>query len=174
MEKREGAVIGYGVSVSGYSDITVPYYYGADTEARRTDGETAMTTSMRASVLSTETDKLTGVIIGAALRVHTILGPGFLEGIYHNALRISLAKAGLAHTSEQRVPIDFEGVFVGEQRLDLLVERQVIVEVKAVESLAPIHKAQLLAYLKGTRLRIGLLMNFNSERLEVRRVLNGF
>jgi GxxExxY protein len=130
--------------------------------------------AMRASVLSAAEDRLTGIIIGAALRVHTTLGPGFLEGIYHNALRISLTKAGLAHTSEQRVPIDFEGTFVGEQRLDLLIEQQVVVEVKSVEAIAPIHKAQLLAYLKGTRLRIGLLMNFNAERLDVRRVLNGY
>ena len=133
-----------------------------------------MGTVMRASALSADEDRLTGTIIGAALRVHTALGPGFLEGIYHNALRVSLMKAGLSHTSEQRVPIDFEGTFVGEQRLDLVVEGQVVIEVKSVESLARIHKAQLLAYLKGTRLRIGLLMNFNAERLEVRRVLNGF
>ena len=133
-----------------------------------------MGTAMRASSLSPEDDRLTGTIIGAALRVHTALGPGFLEGIYHNALRVSLSKAGLPHTSEQRVPIDLEGTFVGEQRLDLLIAGQVVVEVKTVEALAPIHRAQLLAYLKRTRLRIGLLMNFNAERLEVRRVLNGF
>jgi GxxExxY protein len=133
-----------------------------------------MTTAMRQSALSAEDDRLTGTIIGVALRVHKQLGPGFLESIYHNAMRLALARAGLVHTSEQRITIDFEGTKVGEQRLDLMIEGRVVVEIKAVEALAPIHRAQLIAYLRGTDLRIGLLLNFNGVRLEVKRVLNGY
>jgi GxxExxY protein len=127
---------------------------------------------MRNSTLSPQDDALTGRIIGAAIRVHKVLGPGLLEGLYQKALAVELAKAELVSERELVVPVTYLGVPLGEQRLDLVVNDKVIVELKAVEHLAQVHRAQLLTYLRVSGLTIGLLVNVGSEQIQVKRVLN--
>ena len=110
--------------------------------------------------------------IGAAIKVHKELGPGFLESIYEEALKVELSKNELDFTSQMEVQIEYLGVPVGLHRLDLLVQNEVIVELKAVKELADIHFAQLRSYLKATGMNVGLLLNFSKPTLEVRRVVN--
>ncbi len=113
-----------------------------------------------------------GRVIGAALAVHTTLGPGFLEGIYQRALELELTAMGLRFESQLSVPIRYRGELVGVHRLDLLVESSVVVELKAVSAVLDAHLAQLRSYLRATDTRIGLLLNFNAAVLGVRRVVN--
>lgn len=122
--------------------------------------------------LSPQLNALTGRIIGCAIEVHRGLGPGFLESLYAEALGCALAQANVDYRREVRVSVTFRGVPVGEHRLDLLVGDLVVVELKAVEHLARIHYAQVRSYLRATDLRVGLLLNFDSPTLEVRRILN--
>jgi GxxExxY protein len=118
----------------------------------------------------TDESEITEKIIQAIIRVHRTLGPGFLERIYHNALTIELANQGLLVESEKEVTIYYEGRIIGVHKLDLLVENQVIIELKAVEELAGIHYAQLRSYLKATKLRVGLLVNLAKDKADYRRV----
>ena len=111
-------------------------------------------------------------IIGAAIKVHKELGPGFLESIYEEALKVELSKNELDFASQMEVQIEYLGVPVGLHRLDLLVQNEVIVELKAVKELADIHFGQLRSYLKATGMKVGLLLNFSKPTLEVRRVVN--
>ncbi|MGD9037760.1 MAG: GxxExxY protein [Syntrophobacterales bacterium] len=111
-------------------------------------------------------------IIGAAIKVHKELGPGFLESIYEEALKVELSKNELDFASQMEVQIEYLGVPVGLHRLDLLVQNEVIVELKAVKELADIHFAQLRSYLKATGIKVGLLLNFSKPTLEVKRVVN--
>ena len=111
-------------------------------------------------------------IIGAAIKVHKELGPGFLESIYEEALKVELSKNELDFASQMEVQIEYLGVPVGLHRLDLLVQNEVIVELKAVKELADIHFAQVRSYLKATGMKVGLLLNFSKPTLEVRRVVN--
>jgi GxxExxY protein len=115
---------------------------------------------------------LSNQIIGAAIKVHKELGPGFLESIYEEALKVELSKNELDFASQMEVQIEYLGVPVGLHRLDLLVQNEVIVELKAVKELADIHFAQLRSYLKATGIKVGLLLNFSKPTLEVRRVVN--
>ncbi len=112
----------------------------------------------------------------AAIEVHRLLGPGLLEGIYEVALCKELLLRGLKVERQVRVPVNYKGDDLNcDVRLDLLVERRIIVEVKTVEKIIPLHRAQLLTYLRLRNLWLGLLINFNVEVLRdgVRRVLNG-
>ncbi len=118
-------------------------------------------------------DPLSGRINRAALRVHRALGPGFLESVYHSALRIALKEEGLAFENEAEVRIFYEGAEVGVHYLDLLVERQIVVELKAVQDLGAIHFAQVRSYLRATGLHVGLLYNFNAPTLVIKRVVWG-
>ena len=111
-------------------------------------------------------------MIGAAVEVHKELGPGFLESIYEEVLKVELSKNELDFASQMEVQIEYLGVPVGLHRLDLLIQNEVIVELKAVKELADIHFAQLRSYLKATGMKIGLLLNFSKPTLEVRRVVN--
>ncbi len=108
-----------------------------------------------------EVDQLAHQVIGAAIEVHRTLGPGFLESVYEEALCVELAFLGLPFTRQQTFGLNYRGHVVGQARLDLLVDGRLLVELKAVESLMPIHSAQVLSYLKMTGLRLGLLLNFN-------------
>ena len=131
-----------------------------------------MVVAMRSSTLSAQDDALTEQIIGAAFRVHRILGPGLLEGLYQKALGVELLAAGMSTQSERVINVTYAGVSLGEQRLDLVVGNKVVVELKAVEMLAQVHRAQLLTYLRTSGLPIGLLINLGSEQLQVKRLLN--
>jgi GxxExxY protein len=125
------------------------------------------------TVMSHEFEPVSGKIIEAAIAVHVALGPGFLESIYHSALRIALRNRGIPYESQKKVHIYFEGAEVGVHCLDLLVDSQVVVELKAVEELADIHFAQVRSYLKATSLRVGLLLNFGEKTLNVKRIVKG-
>ena len=108
---------------------------------------------------------LTRKIIAAANKVHEELGPGFVESIYQNAMLHQLQKAGLDVQMEVTVPVFFDGVRVGEHRIDLLVNNLAVVELKAVNELASVHEAQVKSTLKAADLELGLLMNFNVKQL---------
>jgi GxxExxY protein len=105
-------------------------------------------------------------IIGAAIEVHRILGPGFLESVYRKALRHELALRGIASQEEIPISIQFKDLQIEGQRVDLLVEKRIIVELKCAEKFAPIHEAILISYLKTTKFRWGLLFNFHTNILK--------
>ena len=115
--------------------------------------------------------KLTGQIIGAAIDVHKELGPGFLEKIYENALKIELLARGLKFEAQVSVPVRYKGQVVGNYVADIVVEDIVVCELKAVEALIVAHEAQLLNYLKATRFTIGLLLNFGQTKTQVKRLI---
>ncbi|MBI1922190.1 MAG: GxxExxY protein [Geobacter sp.] len=106
-------------------------------------------------------NNLTEKIIGCAIEVHRNLGPGLLESIYERALCHEFNLSGMQYESQVIVPITYKGNNLGDCRLDLLIENEIIVELKAVEKMGPVFKAQLLSYLKMTRKTLGLLINFN-------------
>ncbi len=106
-------------------------------------------------------NQLANTVIGAAIEVHRELGPGFLEGIYEKALCHELTLRNIAYVQQAEVNMSYKGFPVGEGRIDILVENRLVVELKAVDLLAPIHKAQVISYLKATNLLLGLLINFN-------------
>ncbi|KPL05528.1 GxxExxY protein [candidate division BRC1 bacterium SM23_51] len=110
---------------------------------------------------SEELDCLARAVIGAAIEVHRVLGPGYLESVYEQALCVELDLRGVPYSRQSEVGIDYKGKIVGESKLDLLVGDAIVVELKAVEQLAPVHSAQVISYLKATGLQLGLLVNFN-------------
>src|SRR5439155_22468891 len=113
---------------------------------------------------------MTDRIIGAAIRVHKELGPGFLEAMYEEALAIELAAAGLTFERQKLLPVFYREHLIGEHRLDFLVEGKVIVELKAISALDDIHFAIVRSYLKAANLADALLLNFATARLTVKRV----
>jgi GxxExxY protein len=126
--------------------------------------------------LDAETEALCYRIIGACIEVHRELGPGLPECAYEAALCLELGLRGLSFERQLATSIHYKGIEVGTGRLDVLVAKKVILELKAVDTLAAIHTAQLLTYLRATDLRLGLLINFNTVRLRdgIKRILNGF
>ncbi len=120
-------------------------------------------------------DELTREIIGAAIDVHRLLGPGLLESTYEECLAFELQDRGMKFQRQLEIPIRYKGrqLKIG-YRIDLLIDRQIIVELKSVQSIEPIHEAQLLTYLKLSNKRCGLLLNFNVPMMKqgVRRLLN--
>ncbi|MDO9565514.1 MAG: GxxExxY protein [Candidatus Desulfaltia sp.] len=117
-------------------------------------------------------EELSNKIIGAAIEVHRTLGPGFLESIYEEALKIELSELKIYYDNQKDVKINYHGIEVGQHRLDILVENIIIVELKTVKEFADIHFAQLRSYLKATGLKVGLLLNFGRPTLEIKRVVN--
>lgn len=107
------------------------------------------------------TDALARAVIGAAIEVHRLLGPGYLEEIYGRALQVEFRLRGIPFEAQKTVGVEYKGQAVGEGRLDFLVGGCLVVELKAVEGLAPIHTAQVISYLKATGVVLGLLINFN-------------
>lgn len=111
-------------------------------------------------------DQLTEKIIGAAMKVHSALGPGLLESAYQACLLYELNKQGMNVKAEVILPVVYEGTEVDAgYQLDLLVEDRVIVELKSVEKTLPVHEAQLITYLKLSKCKVGLLINFNVKHL---------
>ena len=113
---------------------------------------------------------LTHRVIAAAIQVHQKLGPGFLESIYENALAIELESGGLRFERQKTIPIFYQGRPIGEHRVDLLVEGQVLIELKAVAAIEPIFFAVVRSYLKALNLEAGLIFNFAAIPLTVKRV----
>ncbi|HEX5400038.1 MAG TPA: GxxExxY protein [Verrucomicrobiae bacterium] len=116
-------------------------------------------------------EDLTGRIIACAIAVHKTLDPGFLESIYEAALVVELMRAGLKVEQQRTLPIRYRDVLVGEHRLDLLVEKTIIVELKAISALEDIHFSIVRSDLKAAALEHGLLLNFAAMPLTVKRVL---
>ena len=112
-------------------------------------------------------NNITGQIIDAAMKVHTALGPGLLESAYEACLAHELKKRGFSIERQKEMPVEYDGILIDiGYRLDLLVNDKVVVELKAVSEVAPIHEAQILSYLKLGKKPIGLLINFNVQRLK--------
>ena len=105
-------------------------------------------------------DDLTQIIIGCAYKVHNALGPGFLERVYENALRIELEKIGLRVKQQEPINVSYDGQVVGEYFADLWVDERVVIELKAAQSLDKRHEVQLVNYLTATGIDCGLLLNF--------------
>ena len=116
--------------------------------------------------MALEYEELTERIIGAAIEVHRTLGPGFLESIYENALVLELKKRGLSVQQELEIPIHYLDVEVGKHRLDQLVEKTIVVEIKAIKVVDKVHFAIARSYLKAMSLRHGLILNFSSTTLQ--------
>jgi GxxExxY protein len=122
-------------------------------------------------------NQTSSVIIQAAIKVHSTVGPGLLESLYRTCLACELRARGLTVETEKPLPVYYEGLRLdGGYRIDLLVEDSVIVEVKSTEKVLPVHNAQLLSYLRLLNKRLGLLINFNTTRLayRIKRVVNHF
>lgn len=116
-------------------------------------------------------------VIGAAIEVHRLLGPGILESAYQLALERELQLRGLTMERQRAVFLEYKGIALGDAfRIDLVVNDLLLVEIKAVEQILPVHEAQLLTYLRLTGKRLGILLNFNVKILRdgIRRVINGF
>jgi GxxExxY protein len=110
-------------------------------------------------------NRITNDVIGAAIAVHRTLGPGYAESVYEKALEIEFRKRRIFFERQLEFPVLYDGVEVGKGRVDFLVEDTVIVELKAVESLAPIHTSQIISYLKASKKRLAIIINFNSRKL---------
>ncbi len=125
--------------------------------------------------MKTHLNKITQTVIGAAMAVHRELGPGLLESAYEACLAFELTQRGLAIERQKELPVVYKGLNIKcGYRMDLLVEGQVVVELKAVDKLEPIHEAQLLSYLKLSGCPVGLLINFNVRLLKqgIRRLVH--
>ena len=116
-------------------------------------------------------DDLTHIIIGCAYKVHNTLGPGFLEKVYENALRIELEKAGFSVKQQEPINVVYDGQIVGEYYADLWVNERVVVELKAALILAKVHEVQLVNYLTATGINDGLLINFGRTKVEFKRMV---
>jgi len=120
-------------------------------------------------------NEIAKVIVDAAFKIHTTLGPGLLESVYEAALVYELEKRGLKVARQVAIPVAYEGVHLEIGfRADLIVEDKVIVEIKSIEAIAPVHEKQLLTYLRLTGKRLGLLINFNEALIKtgIRRIVN--
>ena len=121
-----------------------------------------------------ELDRITEKVIGCAYTVANSLGCGFLEKVYENALAHELRKAGLSVQQQQIIVVRYDGIVVGEFAADLLVEEQVIIELKAVKAIDEIHVAQCLNYLKATGITVCLLINFGEPKVKIKRIVRDF
>lgn len=111
-------------------------------------------------------EELAHEVIGAAIEVHRELGPGFPEAVYEQALSHELQFRNISFVQQAMIHVQYKGRMVGEGRVDLLIADSLIVELKTVEAIAPVHAAQVVAYLKATQQKLGLLINFNVPRLK--------
>lgn len=124
---------------------------------------------------SVEEDRLASVVVDTCVKLHLVLGPGLLESVYERVLAHELEKRGCAVARQVSIPITYEGMVFDEGfRIDLLVNNQLIVELKSVEGLLPVHKKQVLTYLRLTGLRLGLLVNFGEALMKtgIHRIIN--
>ena len=120
-----------------------------------------------------ELDAAANAVIGAAIEVHRHLGPGFLESVYEEALSIELGLRGIKFERQKSLSVYYKGQSVGDGRVDLWVDGSLIVELKALDRIIPIHHAQLISYLKAGALPLGLIINFNEKLLKngIRRIV---
>ena len=118
-----------------------------------------------------EQEEITDRIIAAAIEVHKKLGPGLVESIYEAALCVELRKRSIPHARQMLVPVIYDGVEVGQHRLDLFVENEIVVELEAVREVEAVHFAFARSYLRAVGRRNGLLLDFNAPTLEIKRVI---
>ncbi|PAW77738.1 MAG: GxxExxY protein [Verrucomicrobia bacterium Tous-C9LFEB] len=116
-----------------------------------------------------QAEDLAKTVIGLAMKVHRVLGPGFLESVYANALLVELREAGIPAETEKRLNVYYRDVVVGEFLADLIIGEQLIIELKAVQNLSNAHSVQLVNYLTATHIECGLLLNFGSSSLEFKK-----
>lgn len=121
--------------------------------------------------MSFEHQEVTEAIIGAAFEVHNVLGYGFLEKVYQNAMQVELVQRGHRCQTESQIKVRYKNVIVGEYRADLLIDEVVVVELKVAKTYQPADEAQLLNELKATGIKIGLLFNFGREKVEFKRMV---
>ena len=121
-----------------------------------------------------ELNELSHRIIGIAIDVHKKLGPGFQEKIYEQALLKEFEKAGVQFEKQKIIRVEYNGTGLGNQRVDLLVDDEIIVELKACNKIIPLFRDQVISYLKTTDKRLGLILNFGRSKLEIKRVVNNF
>ena len=126
---------------------------------------------MNAEARREKLDQITEIIIGCAYSVQSTLGSGFLEKVYENALSHEIKKAGLGVLQQFPIKVFYDGIEVGDYVSDIIVENQILVELKAVRTIDNIHRAQCLNYLKATDFKVCLLINFGNPKLEIRRVV---
>ena len=135
---------------------------------------TAQPPNQAANERRSRLDQITQRIIGCVHQVSNVLGPGFLEKVYENALALELGLAGLRVDQQHRIEVRYRDALVGDFVADLLVDECVIVEIKALRALDDIHTAQCVNYLKATGLQVCLLVNFGAPKASVKRVVYGF
>ncbi len=116
--------------------------------------------------------EITAKVIGCAMKVHQKMRNGYQELIYHRCLIIELDKQGIKFLQEMELPIFYDGIQVGKRRVDFLIENKVVVEIKAVTELTDTYLSQALNYLESLNLEIGLLINFGSKSIEIKRIIN--
>ena len=126
-----------------------------------------------ATPLSDDLEALAYDVIGCCVAVHRILGPGLLETVYAQAVRLEMKAQGIPFEAEKAIPVRYREILLCHQRLDLFVAGQIVLELKSVEHLSAIHVAQILSYLRVAKVRLGLLVNFNVYQLKdgIRRVI---
>jgi GxxExxY protein len=110
-------------------------------------------------------------IVGCGMEVHSKLGPGFLEKVYENSLMLLLRKEGISSKQQAPVKVRFEGELVGEYRADILVDEKIILELKMVDKIVDVHRAQMLHYLRATGLKLGMILNFGKKNFEYERLV---
>ena len=113
-------------------------------------------------------------VIGCAFTVSNTLGAGFLEAVYENALALELAQAGPAFERQKALDVSYKGAVVGHYIADLVIEQRLIVEIKALSSITAVHEAQLMNYLQATGISVGLILNFGTPRLGVKRIVKSY
>ena len=143
----------------------------SDPRVRKTTASNKYFGDTRGLALLMDINELTYKINGAVFEVNRILGPGFLEKVYENALLIELRSMGLKADSQVPIKVYYKDEVVGDYTADILVEEQVILELKTVERLEKIHEAQLLNYLRATGIQIGILINFRHTKAEIKRMV---
>lgn len=117
-------------------------------------------------------NSLSNRIIGLAIKVHEELGPGFVEKIYEKALAYEFEKEKLPFVQQRVIKVCYEDLEVGNQRVDFIVEDEIIIELKAVSEMSEIYQAQMISYLKTINKRLGLILNFAKKKLEIKRIVN--
>lgn len=125
------------------------------------------------STLPDELERLVTQTIGCCLTVHRAIGPGLLEAVYSRAMAIELESCGISFATEKPVPVTYRGTLLCHQRIDIFVDARLVLEIKSVEQINPIHVAQVISYLRITGARVGLLVNFNVPLLQrgIRRIV---
>ncbi len=122
--------------------------------------------------MNADLNRISELVIGCAYSVNSTLGSGFLESVYEGAMSLEMADRGLQFERQKRLPVTYRNEVVGEFVADFVIEQCLILELKAVRALGPEHQAQLLNYLNASRLSIGLLINFGTTRVQVKRLVN--